>query len=226
MSTRPRLTLAAAAAFVAALAAGPAAADTVKMLTTTYGHQSVDTSLTAKEAIGQYQGQLNGKTFLTYCTDVFEPFAFNTTYTDYFVAATGSANGFTAKQADLLGKLYTVADNGASAKVDSLNETVAFQLAVWEIVNETSSKLSITNDSNRGLFYVQSGATSEQMSLANSWLGKAQAATSSSFQVTRLASKGHQDFLTVSQVPEPSTYALMCAGLGAMAWVARRRRAV
>jgi len=35
---------------------------------------------------------------------------------------------------------------------------------------------------------------------------------------------GHQDFILVSGVPEPQTYALMLAGLGAMAFVARRRR--
>jgi hypothetical protein len=29
---------------------------------------------------------------------------------------------------------------------------------------------------------------------------------------------------TVSPIPEPQTYALMLAGLGAIAWISRRRR--
>lgn len=39
------------------------------------------------------------------------------------------------------------------------------------------------------------------------------------------ASKGFDlDAVSVSAVPEPETYAMMLAGLGVMAWVARRRR--
>ncbi len=219
---RPRFAATLAAFALAATAALPASADTLKLLTTSQGHQNVDTSMTGLEAVGQYVAQWNGSTFLTYCTDLFEPFAFNVSYTDYAPAATGSAGGFTARQADLLGRLYTVADNGGSAKVDTLDETVAFQLSVWEIINETASSLRVSG-SNKGVFFAESGATSNQLSLANGWLDAIGDARSSAFSVTRLHSNGHQDMLTVTAVPEPSTYAMLLAGLGAMGFISRRR---
>ena len=53
----------------------------------------------------------NGVTssFLTYCTDLAQSFSWNTHYS-YTLAANGSANGFTTRQADWLGKLYTLTD--------------------------------------------------------------------------------------------------------------------
>jgi hypothetical protein len=122
----------------------------------------------------------------------------------------------------LLGKLYTVADNGGSARVDTLNETVAFQLSVWEIINETSSTLRVSG-SNKGAFFAESGATASQLALANEWLEAVGETRSSAFSVTRLHSDGHQDMLSVTAVPEPSTYAMLLAGLGAMGFISRRR---
>lgn len=219
-----RALLTSAAVSVAATLAAPAAhADTLKMVTTTYGHRDVDTSMTGVESIGQYVAEWNGTTFATYCTDIFEPFAFNTTYTDYRIVPTGGDGGFTTRQADLLGKLYTVADNGMDSKVDSLDETVAFQLAVWEVMNETHSKLRVSG-TERGAFYVESGAPSAVVNLANSWLRAAQQLGSSDFNVVRLVSKGSQDMMLVSAVPEPGTFGLMGAGLAAVAALLRRRR--
>jgi hypothetical protein len=222
MSTMRRTLVAAAAT----LAMGAAAADTVRITGLTYGYASIDTTLTGYVATGQMQGQHNGASFTTYCTDVFENVYLNTTYSDYFVAANGSTYGFTHQQADLLGRLYTVADNGTTSRVDTTNESVAFQLAVWELLYETSGSYNVTG----GNFYAQGGGNSTQRSLANSWLASAASLVDSQFSVARLASvatpnsAGHQDLILVGAVPEPSSYVLMLAGLSAVGFVVRRRR--
>ena len=136
----------------------------------------------------------------------------------------GEAGGFTTKQADTLAKLYAIADNGKTTKVDTLNESVAFQLAVWEVMNETSGKLSITG-ANKGAFYLEAGANSAVIKLANSWLSATNNDIATNFRVTRLVSNGQQDMIVVNEVPEPSTYALLVAGLAAVGFTARRRKA-
>jgi PEP-CTERM motif len=214
-------TLAAACAALCMMTS--AQADTLRFTTTSFGHLDVDTSMTEVESIGQYVAQWNGKAFATYCTDIFEPFAFDITYDNYRLVATGEAGGFTAAQANTLAKLYAVADNGKTAIVDTLNESVAFQLAVWEVMNETSSTLSISGP-NKGAFYIESGANKSVVSMANTWLNAASNDVATNFRVTRLVSNGQQDMIVVNEVPEPATYALLVAGLAAVGFTARRRQ--
>lgn len=215
-----------AAALIAGLLSSTAAlADAVTITGFQWGSSDIDTSMSGTVSVGQFKGTLNGNAFVTYCTDLHETFNWNTPYTNYFPAANGSTYGFTAAQALTLGKLYTVAD----AQVDTRDESVAFQLAVWEALYD--STYEVRNVAGRGSFYVESGGNLAQKTLANAWLAQASALGSSQFNVTRLASvdapqrnDGHQDFILVNRVPEPQTHALMLAGLGAMALVARRRR--
>ena len=216
--------------FVAALVAGllsstAARADAVTITGFQWGSSDIDTSLSGTVAVGQFKGTHNGNAFVTYCTDLYESFNWNTPYINYLPVANGSTYGFTAAKADTLGKLYTV----ASAQVDTADESVAFQLAVWEVLYDNA--FQVRDVSGRGHFYVQSGGAMGQQTLANGWLAQASALGSSQFSVMRLASvdapglnDGRQDFILVNRVPEPQTHALMLAGLGAMAFVTRRRR--
>ena len=206
---------------VGALASAGAAADTVTITDFKWGSSSIDTSLSATVSVGQFKGLLNGNEFVTYCTDLFETFNWNTSYSNYFVAANGSADGFTLAQADLLGKLYTV----ANALVDTTDESVAFQLAVWEALYDAP-----IHDVGSGNFRVESGGNANQQALANAWLAQAEALGSSQFNVARLASvdavganDGQQDFIVVSRVPEPATTALLLAGFAGLGLSMRRR---
>ena len=63
------------------------------------------------------------------------------------------------------------------------------------------------------------------MTLANTWLTAASTLTSSGYNAQRLHSDTYQDFVVFAPVPEPSSYALILAGMGAIGFVARRRKA-
>ncbi len=229
-----RTALALAALLTAnAASAGPVSADmTLRMTGFAYGSAAVSTNATSGTiGDGELAGLMtrNGATtsFLTYCTDLAQSFSWNTNYA-YTEVATGSAHGFTIRQADLLGKLYTL----AGRNVDTTDESAAFQLAVWEIVTETGSKLDILT----GSFQLTAGASTLQRTMANDWLtAAADINAARSFNATRLYSSTTQDFVAFTEVPrtpdsgggnnvpEPATFGLV--GIALLGLVAARRKA-
>lgn len=165
--------------------------------------------------------------FQAYCIEPAQPNALTS-----YGAQTYTVSSFTGTQASLLQGLYS----STFASVDTVTEQAAFQLAVWEIVREsTSSTLSVT--SGAGSFSVSAGSSSNAASvqlassltsLANSYLLAAENYHGSSlYTLTKLSNATYQDLVTatrvVSSVPEPESYALFLAGLGAVGMIARRR---
>lgn len=213
----------------AALVAGPALAEPVVLHNFSNGYAALQISLLPGELVyvGEFRGERNAgapNSFLTFCTDLYQSFHWNTTYTDYAVVANGSAHGLTPTQADLIGKLYS-----AAGPIDSTTKSVAFQLDVWEIVNDANPV-----DVLGGTFAVTGGGSDAQRVQANRWLADIHAATATSgFDVQRLYSPTRQDFLVVQprpgdrttryQVPEPAGWALAVVALMAQALAARRR---
>ena len=195
-----------------------------------HGYAAVDTSAQSGYiGAGEFSGRLtsNGQTvsFLTYCTDIYQGFAFGINYAHELVA-TGSGHGFTVRQEDLLGKLYTL----AGRDVDSTNESAAFQLAVWEIVTETGRSLDLLS----GSFYLEQGASTAQRSLASGWLAQASSSgAAKQFDAQRLYSSTAQDFVvftprppepeTTLRVPEPASYGLVGLALLGLALAGRRK---
>jgi hypothetical protein len=204
----------------------------------------VNTTSTAGRAAPKYtyQAELGGDSFVQ-----------GHTYTNsYSLIETGSAGGFNAVQADLLGKLYTVADSGTQ-KVDTKKESVAFQLAVFEIIYDNPAgqiNSSLPGAGNFRALAPFAAAEAAEVTLADQWVAAAKAATVSSFTVQKLVSVTHDvvhttevndhtvtttttvpgttDFLYVTAgaplvVPEPSALLLMASGICAIGFVGRRR---
>ena len=210
-----------------ALCAVQAQADTVKLTDYTYTPaKSVNVNLdlagsandkTYAGGAGEFKGTLNGNSFKTYCLDLYESFFFNTTYTDYHITSLAPAKAFD------MGRLITK----YRADVDTTVEAAAFQVALWEILYETSSTYSLTSGA-----FTETAANDGVRTLAQGWLSNL--GTVSNVNVFKLESlgyydshhnwvAGHQDFLVTTPVPEPSTNALMVAGLLGIGYVVRRR---
>ena len=222
-----RSVLAAAAALLS-LQAGAAlipsgSSATVRITDFARGHAVADVSTdnNGNIGVGQLRGTVNGTSFLTYCTDLFQSFSWGQSYT-YTLVDNGAANGFSLRQADLLGKLYTAAGGDAASTDDS----VALQLAVWEIMADTTPA-SVQS----GNFRVLSGTSAAQRHRADNWLGAVLAPDATRlFDAQRLVSSVAQDFVVftalppppASPVPEPAGPALVVLALAALA-AARRR---
>jgi hypothetical protein len=215
------------AAACLALCAVQAQADTVKLTGYTYNpNASVHIDLNLPGSVndvtygggaGEFVGTLNGSAFKTYCLDLHESFQFGVTYTDYHIAALDPTKALD------MGKLIT----SYRAGVDTVKEAAAFQVALWEILYETAPTYSLTSGAFR-----ETASDNGIRLMAQNWLSNL--GTVSNVNVFKLESlgyynnrqqwvAGHQDFLVTTPVPEPSTYALMAAGLLSIGFVVRRR---
>lgn len=206
-------TLALAAALAAAT---PAFADTVNLSNYTFTPASpltVATPVYSGDA-GQFTGLLNGSSFVTFCTDLAQTFAFNTTYTDYSVVAGVTAWG-SSKSQDL--DRAVSAFLGGSYPFDSASSAVA-QAAIWEIIYETSGSYGF----GTGTFQATSSDSAVTVALGD--INWSELSTEPiTHHADQLYSREHQDFMVITAVPEPSTYALFVAGLAGISFIARRR---
>ncbi len=154
--------------------------------------------------------------FQAWCVDIFHTLAWSTNYTlqsgaSFYAADSNKANALTHLASQYLSSVTNSATSGA------------FQLAVWEIVNETG----ITNPLSYSLSGGNFKATSSAAAQAETWLHGINLAgpvtqTLSVWQQNHAGST--QDLAVFAPVPEPQTYAMMLAGLGLMGFVARRRK--
>lgn len=215
-----------AAALLACLTAfGSAQADTVNLSGFLGGRKAtadLDTPRNVTVYAGEFTGSWNGNSFSAMCVDVLHDLHFGTTYTNY-TAMTPTAYGFTSAQVDLFNRLYT---NYYAASHTSNANAAAFQIAVWEITYDGNGTL----DTSTGTFTLGGGSSATAKATASSWLAGLTALPTGLWNFTVLDSAdvsggqlATQDLLVAIPVPEPSTYALMLAGLGLVGLITRRR---
>ena len=237
MRTRHK-TFVIAAALAAASAASTAHADTIDIAgfwagwgTATINFSGTNYHDNSFTTLSEYGGSGGFKTydlttdpgmarsFQSFCVDIFHSFSFPAVGTANSVSA---ASIFGATKANDLGRLYT----NHHASIDATNSTAdseaAFQLAVWEIVNE---KANTPYNLANGNFW----ATGTGSATAGLWLNELNTtASSSAYSVNIWAMQqgpsgyGPQDVAVFAPVPEPEIYAMLIAGFGLMGFWRRR----
>ena len=165
-------------------------------------------------AAGQFSGQLNGNSFVTYCVDLPQYADFGVSYSNY--QRVDGVSAFGAEKAEDLSRLISYVGMTPQWSTDS----AMVQAAVWEVVHETGRNYSFTSGD-----VLASGLDSSTQDWLNAFDWAAMKATSPTWQIGALTNPDHQDFLVAQPIPEPSTYALMALGIGLVAYTARRRAA-
>lgn len=219
-----------AAALMASASAFAATSTSIRFMS-----RDADDPRLSNSAIANYvTGGLNyvdaaGSSFVAYCIEPEQSFALSTNLAGNPNFKAYTPTSFSGTQGDLLQGLYSSSFSG----VHNGQQQAAFQLAVWEIVRETSGTLSIAQGA--GSFYLQSsGLTGQSFTtaqsveqLANGYLALAQAYHGPAlYTLTKLTNATYQDLVfatATNAVPEPQTYALLLGGLGIVGLVARRR---
>ncbi len=193
------------------------------------GSQSVSVNVTPNSpvegqsvAAGGFSTSYNGQSFVSYCVDLYEYLprfgTVNNTYNEV------SAAGFFGAKLDAVGRLFT----GFAGGVDTALESAAFQLALWEIKYETGATYNLSSGS--ASFTDLAWGNGNAVAIAQTYLAGL-SGFANNVQLHVLTSvdgrriDGKQDVVYATAVPEPSTYALMLAGLAGLGMVARRRQA-
>jgi hypothetical protein len=186
--------------------------------------------------IGQFEFKGNyvqgGAAFdiFTYCVDLGHYVSLgDVNYTSYSIVPISTLSTITTAKANALNALltHTTPLLAAATGQNAINISAATQMAVWEIMFETQSSWSVTNNS---AFYVTGSGTAlgNAESLANTYLNNVSSnawTVSNNYNLKLLYSSSQQTqiFLTPS-VPEPATWGLMILGFGMMGGLLRSRK--
>jgi hypothetical protein len=180
----------------------------------THTPQSKASSLTEVAYVGAFNTTAAGFEggFESWCVDIFQNTYFNQVVTDYQSEASGASLGtkLTSIQrlaAEALGQVH---DAGTSA---------AFQMAIWEILNEEGSSFSLS--SGNFLAYNASNGNNS-VDIADEWLRHLESFSSNEFNLTTFVSPTRQDLVTFTKVPEPATLATF--GIGLIGLLMARRK--
>lgn len=207
-------TLAIATALVCA---SGAQASTIQMNNFVYSSaQSVHISTGYTGGAGGFNAVFDGnQSFIAYCIDTAQSFSWGSAFT---VTSTTASAQFGTSKALAMGQLYTQ----HFASISNTKQSAAFQLSLWEIVNETGSNYSLTNGS-----FTATSTDASIASMANSWLSGLSGA-GNAYTLTAYVSPTKQDQLraTLAPVPVPGAAWLLGSGLIGLAGIMHRRDSI
>jgi hypothetical protein len=154
--------------------------------------------------------------FIAWCAELTQTFSFGVTYT---YSEKSGGDYFGAQKSSDLSRLFTAA--AQNHFVFDSTTSAAMQAGIWEIIYETGGSFDLTGGTFKGT--AEDPANQGALDTVNGFL-KNLTFYQPDFQIEVLANDDHQDFL-VATVPEPETWALLAAGLGAIGLLRRRRPA-
>lgn len=206
---------------------GPASADVLKYSGPAYGGYISTTGLTITTSppfpvttaplaggISMQNLTTGGGTFAAWCVDIYSWLNTSSSGANYTLT---SGTSFFAGSLNTVTTLERLASQYL-ASVSTASDSGAFQLAVWEIVYETSGSYDLRS----GNFYVDS--PDNPIDTANKWLANL-GNSAPTMTLGVWASSSSQDLAVfAAPVPEPEIYAMLGVGLGVMGFVARRRK--
>jgi hypothetical protein len=162
---------------------------------------------------GGFLTDAGGNSFTSWCVDIFQHTYFGQTVNDYSLVSGTAALG--AARSDALGRLATA----AYGSVTNAASSGAFQLAIWEIVNESAGNPYNLSAGNFRADSVSNGS----LTLAQSWLNNLGGVNHYAVSVWHSGSR--QDLAVFDRVSVPEAGSLAMLGIGLLAaGVARRRQ--
>jgi hypothetical protein len=199
---------------------------------TATGLKIVNASVGRFKLSGTDSATLKAVQFLSYCVDITQYIhtgSYQTPALSTLVSNPLSGSKLTTGR---LNQLVALVENAellvnAATGGDKRDKAAALQLAVWEIIYESSTGASY--NINNGKFYV-TGTSAHARSIANDWLGKISDGAANAWhaqpnkQVNLLSNPRNQSQIYLGPVPEPGTWSMLIAGFGLIGGLARRRR--
>jgi hypothetical protein len=208
-------------AAVAVLVAASSQAATVRLDKFSSSSEKVNIVGEGARLAGEFVGEIDGKAFSTFRTDLKNGFKLGNTYEDYQLKSVDETSTLWGdKQYSDLSKLFT---SHYKDVANTKSGAVAFQLAIWEILYEEKDRYDVT----KGSLDVRNASKSARR-LANEWLASlASLDDVAGYEIRSVYSndpKNQWAFLMATPVSEPSVYARALVSLGIAAGFARRRR--
>ena len=135
---------------------------------------------------------------------------------------TTNIGGMGAAKAALLEELFGRYDPNVNTPLDALHAS-AMQIAIWEIVRETSGTLDVYSGTTR-FANPQGTLETQALALAETYVQSLNGKGPMDTKVFALTNDGVQDMIVQANAPEPSTYGMMGMGLMAVGWLGGRLR--
>ena len=190
----------------------------------------------------------NAFSFDSFCVDIFDNLSAPATFAPDTLSSLGLSTAKNNQLTKLLANVDSFIAAGTSAN-DKAERSAAAQMAIWEIVNETTGTMDVngaddgTNSTanTRGSFYVanlQDPVAGTSLSEAATLISNVSSGgiwyNSAGTKVALVRSQGNQTQIVygnnalsvLSAIPEPASWGLMVIGFGAIGGALRRKQGV
>lgn len=184
----------------------------------------IDNSVVRNVAAGGFRVTDGASNFIAWCVDLANNLSLPSKYTVTDTPFKNTTGSFSASVQANLQKLF----NTSYSTLDLNNnaQSAGFQLAMWEIVNENRSTLTLNAGTLRW-----SGGSAAARDAANKFLSQLNGPVTQQYELTffesgkdKFGRQLSQNLVTVAPIPLPAAVWLLGGGLVLMAGVARRRR--